>query len=86
MVTHLITDKEVKELDDIIMKLENLSALATVCGSAFIDKNSFSNVAPMEVHQTFNNISNQIGEISADASGIMAAIYGNRQKEGAENE
>ena len=86
MVTHLITDKEVKELDDIIMKLENLSALATVCGSAFIDKNSFSNVAPMEVHQTFNSISNQIKEISVAAYSIMAAIYGNRQKEGAENE
>lgn len=75
MGTHLITDNEVKELDDILMKLESLSSLTTVCGSAFISNDSFGNMAPREVHQAFNSISSQIGEISADVGCIIAAIY-----------
>ena len=78
MGTHQITAKEVEliqELEDIILKLDSLSSLTTVCGSAFINDDSFGNMAPREVHQAFNSISSQIGEISADVGCIIAAIY-----------
>lgn len=78
MGTHQITAKEVKlirELEDIILKLDSLSALATVCGSAFISSDSFGNMAPREVHETFNNVSCQIEEVSKDVQMVIKGFY-----------
>ncbi len=86
MRTHLITDKDIDLVEGIIMKLESLSALATVCGSAFITEDSFSNLNPREVHQTFNNIHSQLDEAVKDVNMLLVAIYGDREKEGVESE
>lgn len=78
MGTHQITEKEVKlirELEAIIVKLDSLSALATVCGSAFISSDSFGNMAPREVHETFNNVSCQIEEASKDVQMVIKGFY-----------
>lgn len=82
-----ITREDVDRLDDIILKVETLSALATVCGSAFIERGSFSNMNPRDVHNSFNNMSRQLQEVYESANAIMVSIYGSRtEKEGAEND
>ena len=78
MGTHQITAKEVKlirELEDINLKLDSLSALATVCGSAFISSDSFGNMEPIKVHETFNNVSCQLDEVSKDVQMVIEGIY-----------
>lgn len=82
MIGYTITGKEVQTLEDIVLKLDELTALATVCGSAFIAADSFENMNPRAVHESFNNISSQIEHVSGDVSALIDTIHRSR-KEGA---
>ena len=83
MDNYIVTSKALGELEEISIKLDGLSALATVCGSAFISSDSFGNMHPREVHESFNNMSRQIKELSKDVQMVIKGFY---EKEGAEND
>lgn len=73
-----VTREDVNKMDDIILKLDTISALAKVCGSAFVQRDSFSNMGPRDVHNSFNNLSQQIEDVSKEVSVLMAAIEENK--------
>ena len=74
-----VTRENVNRLDDINIKLETMSALARVCGSAFIQRDSFSNMAPRDVHNSFENLSQQLEDVSKEVAVLIASFYEDRK-------
>ncbi len=65
----------INKLEHISLKLDNLSSISEVCSGAFVGGDSFSNLNPRSVHETFISLSEQLGELSNEVTALALYFY-----------
>lgn len=67
----IFEDLERDRLEEIILDLKNLAALARVCGAGFDTPESLADVSAMDICNSFMGISKQLQGISEEVSSIL---------------